>query len=631
MKRGFFRVKQFKILKICLLLSVVAVVTLWPGLCISDHDTHSESKRVLVIFSFKQGIPWQIHIERSLRKALVTGSISATHIDVEYADQTRFPEDEYRSKIIDLYRYKYGKQKPDMILVIGGQSTDLVTEISETLFDEAPMVLVSTSPEGLPYSLLKPNVVSMMWGIEFAKTGALIQKLLPKTKKLFVISGSSPTDLKLKKIATKDLGKLESPFTIQHLEDLSVEDLLLKVTQLPENSAIFFLSLFRDSNGKAFVPRDIMTEVAARANAPTFTALNTYMGYGTVGGSLLSADVLGEQYAEIVKQVLATGSLKNVKPPESPYQTEFDWRQLKRWSIDEDRLPANSIIRYREKTIWGEHRLEVVSTVVIIALLSFALFISLVQYRRRNRAEEKTQKLLDERAHLSRVLAMGEIAASLAHELNQPLSAIRSYAQAAQRFLDKEPSQPDEASRALTGIVAGNRRAEEVIKRVRMALKKEPFKRSCFAIREITETVIFLIRRKASEDRISLRLNLAAGLPPLFCDRIQIQQVLFNLIRNGIEAITEVEGGPREIFVQALMETATTVRISVRDSGIGIDAEQADLLFDAFYTTKSEGMGVGLSISRSIIEDHGGRLWGTRNSDQGSTFSFILPICEDKT
>jgi len=226
---------------------------------------------------------------------------------------------------------------------------------------------------------------------------------------------------------------------------------------------------------------------------------------------------------------------------------------------------------------------------------------------------------------------MGEIAASLAHELNQPLSAIRSYAQAAQRFLEKEPAQPDEASRALTGIVAGNRRAEEVIKRVRMALKKEPFKRSCFAVREITETVIILIRRKADEEQVSLRLNLAAGLPPLFCDRIQLQQVLFNLIRNAIEAITEVEDGPREILVQALMETATTVRISVRDSGIGIAAEQADLLFDAFYTTKSEGMGIGLSISRSIIEDHGGRLWGVRNPDQGSTFSFTLPICEDKT
>ena len=164
-----------------------------------------------------------------------------------------------------------------------------------------------------------------------------------------------------------------------------------------------------------------------------------------------------------------------------------------------------------------------------------------------------------------------------------------------------------------------------------MALKKEPFKRSCIEIRAITEVVVNLIRQKVSEERISLRLNLAAGLPPLFCDRVQLQQVIFNLIRNSIEAINMVEGGPRKIVVQALMETATTVRISVQDSGIGIDADQVELLFDAFYTTKPEGMGVGLSICRSIIEDHGGRLWVTRNPDRGATFSFTLPICEDKT
>ncbi len=623
--------KRFEFIKICLILGVITVTTLWPGTDILAQDTSSAPKRVLAIFLFKQGIPWQTHVEQGLRKILATESVFPIHLDVEYADQTRFPEEEYRSKIIDLYRYKYGKQNIDLVLVMGGEPAELVTKYGEEVFGEVPVVLISTQHEGGSPSLLKSNMVSMTWGFEFIKTGVLIQDLLPKTKDLFVVSGASPTDLKLKKMATEDLGELESQFAIHHLAELSLEALLLKVTQLPENSAILFLSMFRDRNGKTFVPRDVMAEVSAVANVPTFATLNTYMGYGIVGGSLLSADTLGEQYAGIVKQVLTTESLKDIELPEIPYQITFDWRQLKRWSINENRLPADSIVLYREKTIWSEHKREVISVIVIISLLSFALFASILQYRRRSLAEEKTQKLLDERAHLSRVLAMGEIAASLAHELNQPLSAIRSYAQAAQRFLEKVPAQPDEANRALTGIIAGNRRAEEVIKRVRMALKKEPFKRSCIEIRAITEVVVNLIRQKVSEERISLRLNLAAGLPPLFCDRVQLQQVIFNLIRNSIEAINMVEGGPRKIVVQALMETATTVRISVQDSGIGIDADQVELLFDAFYTTKPEGMGVGLSICRSIIEDHGGRLWVTRNPDRGATFSFTLPICEDKT
>ncbi len=253
----------------------------------------------------------------------------------------------------------------------------------------------------------------------------------------------------------------------------------------------------------------------------------------------------------------------------------------------------------------------------------------IIQHRRRSRAEEESQRLRDERAHISRVLAMGEIAASLAHELNQPLSAIRSYAQAAQRFLNNDPSEPGEAGKALAGIVAGNRRAEEVIKRIRMTLKKEPFKRSCLDVRDLIQEVIMLVRRKAKEQNILLRLELAAGLPPVFGDRIQLQQVLFNLIINGIEAMAAVGGSFREIVVLASGEKSDAVMISVRDSGIGIDEKQENFLFDAFYTTKSDGMGMGLSISRSIIEDHGGRLWATQNHDKGTTFSFTVPIYED--
>jgi len=364
--------KQFKILKFCLVLSVVVAVTLWPGENMAAQDTSPAPKRVLAIFLFKQGIPWQTHIEQSLRKTLATESVFPIHLDVEYADQTRFPEEEYRSKIVDLYRYKYGKQKIDLVLVMGGEPAELVTKYSEEAFGESPVVLISTQHEGGSPSLLKSNMVSMTWGFESKKTGALIQELLPKTKDLFVVSGASPTDLKLKKMATEDLGELESQFAIHHLAELSLEALLLKVTQLPENSAILFLSMFRDRNGKTFVPRDVMAEVSAVANVPTFATLNTYMGYGIVGGSLLSADTLGEQYAGIVKQVLTTESLKDIELPEIPYQITFDWRQLKRWSINENRLPADSIVLYREKTIWSEHKREVISVIVIISMLIFA-------------------------------------------------------------------------------------------------------------------------------------------------------------------------------------------------------------------------------------------------------------------
>ncbi len=620
--------KIFNILKTCVILSFFAASSLWSGADLLAQDKILAPKQVLAIFVFKQGMPWAYHIEQSLRKALAKKSAYAIELNVEYADQSRFPEKAYRSRVIDLYRYKYSKQKMDLVLVMGDESVELMAEYDEVLFGNVPVVLITT--EEITPGLLKPNMTSMVWGFDFTKTGALIQDLLPKTKNLFVISGISLTDQKLKNLAVEALVEFEDQYIIHYLDDLSKEDLLLKVTQLPENSAIFFITLFRDVNGQSFIPREVMSEVSEKANAPTFGIVDLYLGHGIVGGNLLSADYQGKKYAGIVEKILNGEPLTSLKFMDKDNQLLFDWRQLKRWSIDEDRLPADSIVRHREASIWAEHKKEIIGIIIIIFTLTFSLIGIIIQHRWRRQAEEEAQKLRNERAHISRVLAMGEIAASLAHELNQPLSAIRSYAQAAQRFLNNDPSEPDEVSKALTGIVAGNKRAEEVIQRIRMALKKEPFKLSRLNVKDIIQEVILLVSSKADEQNISLKPELASDLPPVLGDHIQLQQVLLNLIYNGIEAIIDERNTPVEILVQALSEKPDAVTISVRDNGAGIKENQEDILFDAFYTTKSKGMGMGLSISRSIIEDHGGRLWFTRNQDKGTTFYFTVPVYEEE-
>ena len=594
-----------------------------------DADPELKPKQVLALFVFKQGLPWTNRVEESMRAALKTKSNYPIKLNVEHADQARFPEKAYRSKIIDLYRYKYSKQKMDLVIGVGEESVSLLLEHGKELFGDVPMVLITTKYFNLPPGRMTPNMMHYTWGFDFVKTGKIIQDLLPKTKHLYVISGTSSTDKQLTHLAGEALSESEGRFTIHYLDDFSFEDLLLKVTQLPEDSAIFFLSLFRDVNGESFVPRDILPAIAEKANAPTFGIVDLYLGHGIVGGNLLSADSQGKKYIEIIDKILKGESLTNWTYEKNANQAIFDWRQLKRWSIDEDRLPAGSIIRYREASLWLDHKWEIVGIFLIICIQALALLALIVQHRRRCRAEEESQRLRDECAHISRVMSMGEIAASLAHELNQPLSAIRSYAQAAQRFLANDPAEPEEACRALAGIVVGNRRAEEVIKRIRMALKKEPFNRVRLNVKEVIQEVIMLLNSKARDQNILLRLELAADLPPVLGDHIQLQQVLFNLIINAIEAMGDKGNGYREIVVLAVRVKSDFVTLSVRDSGVGIDEKEGEILFDTFYTTKTEGMGMGLSISRSIIEEHGGRLWATRNLDKGSTFSFTVPIYEE--
>ena len=608
---------------------ILAVLLTWvlckPGVSALAAE-EPVPKRILAIFAFKQALPWAYRVEESLRAALASQSSFPIELNVEHADLPRYPDETYFRKVVDLYRYKYSGLKVDLTLALGDELAELLIKHGDEFFSDIPLVLVTSETETLPQDLKKPNMTSLVWGWDTGSTIALIQDLLPQTKHLFIISGTSKTDLSIRENALKVVPKFENKLNIQFVTDFVTSEMLEKVAKLPNDSAIFFLSVLRDANDEYFVSRDLMHVVSERANVPTFGIGDTYLGHGIVGGSLLSAENQGERLANIAVRLLGGESAKDIESMGTENQLMFDWRQLKRWSIDEKRLPPGSIVRYREASIWDDHRGKIIGVIVIIFSQAFALILLLIQRDKRSRAEDESQRLRDDLTHVSRVLSMGEIATSLAHEINQPLAAVQSYAQAAQRFLAGDPPDIDEMGKSLHGVVAGSRRAKEVIQRIRMTLEKKPLERTPLQVKDLIHDVIMLVQRRADEKKVLLRLDLADGLPQVFGDRTQLQQVLLNLIINGFEAIGDAGDSYRKLVVQASIEEPDSVIISVQDSGIGIDEEHRDILFDAFFTTKAEGLGMGLSISKSIIETHGGRLWATQNPDQGTTFSFTVPI-----
>jgi len=245
----------------------------------------------------------------------------------------------------------------------------------------------------------------------------------------------------------------------------------------------------------------------------------------------------------------------------------------------------------------------------------------------RKQAEEESRLLREELAHVNRLATMGELSAALAHELNQPLTAILSNAQAAQRFLGHESPDLDELRAALADIVEADRRASGVIQRLRALLTKGKPECSQQDINEIVREVVELVRSDAVGRKIILSLKLEDNLPMVKVDRIQLQQVLLNLIINGFDAMLEVDGR-RELQLQTSRDSAEVVNISVIDSGAGLEQEKMRHMFDAFFTTKPTGMGMGLSICRSIIDAHGGRLWASTNSERGMTLHIQLPVAE---
>lgn len=245
----------------------------------------------------------------------------------------------------------------------------------------------------------------------------------------------------------------------------------------------------------------------------------------------------------------------------------------------------------------------------------------------RKRAEEERERLRQleaELAHINRVTTMGELTASLAHEVNQPIAAAMTNASTCMRWLAGEHPNIEEARQAAGRIVTNAKRAGEIIGRIRLLFKKGSLQHELVNLNEVVNDIVLLLRNEAARNAVSVRTELTRDIPEIMGDRVQLHQVLMNLMINGIDALKEVHG-MRELIVRSQPDGSNQLLVSVRDSGIGLPPDP-DQIFDAFFTTKPEGTGMGLAISRSIVESHGGRLWAVSNHDRGATFYFTLPI-----
>jgi PAS domain S-box-containing protein len=285
-------------------------------------------------------------------------------------------------------------------------------------------------------------------------------------------------------------------------------------------------------------------------------------------------------------------------------------------------------MEYRLRRADGEYRWVIESGIPRYAGGEFAGYIGsnidITDLKRAAEERERLRQVKSDLAHLNRVTTMGELAASIAHEIKQPISATHTNAKTCLRWLGRDQPNIEEAREAISRIIQDVTRASEIITRIRGLFRKGEPERGSVDVNEVIGEMISLLRSEAGRHAISVHTELAPELPKVRADRVQLQQVLMNLMLNGIEAIGEgnVAG---QLTIRTQKNPEDLVLISVSDSGVGLPPDGAHKVFDAFYTTKPQGTGMGLSLSRSIIEAHGGRLWATGNPDRGATFQFTLP------
>jgi signal transduction histidine kinase len=269
----------------------------------------------------------------------------------------------------------------------------------------------------------------------------------------------------------------------------------------------------------------------------------------------------------------------------------------------------------------GDYRAGLINTGIGILAIGATAYLAMKIEHAREIASQAQAQL----AHVVRLTTMGELAASIAHEVNQPLTAVVTNANACARWLDAQPPNLDKASFSINEIVGAANRASQIIARVRSLTKRVDPRKDWIDINDAAAEIVQLTRQQFEDAHVTLRMDFAPYLPMVHGDRVQLQQVVLNLLINALESVVAVRDGERGVLVRSSRPEPNQVMLAIRDSGCGIDSTAAGRLFDAFYSTKAEGMGIGLAICRSIIEAHGGRIWASPNRPRGATFSFTLP------
>jgi PAS domain S-box-containing protein len=323
-----------------------------------------------------------------------------------------------------------------------------------------------------------------------------------------------------------------------------------------------------------------------------------------------------------MEQEVGTGWIEGVHPD------EVQWRFDGFLPAFRARKPFR--MEYRLRRADGEYRWVIESGIPRYTVAGdFAGYIGsnidITDLKRAEEERERLPQLQADLAHINRVTTMGELAASIAHDIKQPISAAHINAKTCLRWLGREQPDIEEARGSLSRIIRDVTRASEIINRIRILFKKGEPEREWVDVNDVIREMINLLRREVRRHAVSIHTELAPELPHVMADRVQLQQVFMNLMLNSIDAMNE-RNAAKDLTIKSQQNPDDQVLITVSDTGIGLTPEQAGKVFDAFFTTKPQGTGMGLSISRSIIESHGGRLWATGNSDWGATFQFILPV-----
>jgi signal transduction histidine kinase len=586
-----------------------------------------EPKQVLLLHSFGRDFkPWSEYA-KIIRMELNQQSPWPLDITEHSLVTARSPDEDPEVPFVEYLRVLFAKRLPDIIVSIGAPAAGFVQRHRQQFFATAPMVFTAVEQRRVQYSSLTVNDTVVAVRINYLAAVENILQVLPNTKDVIVVVGASPIEKFWKEAIAKEVEPLANRIKLSWTDELSFEELLRQASALPPQTAIFWELMIVDAAGVVHEGGTPLTRLHAVANAPIFSYDESFFDNEIVGGPLLLVADSGRQTAAVAIRILSGEKPSEIKVPVVQFASPmFDWRQMQRWGISESRLPLGSKIYFRDPTLWEQYQWQIVLIASVI-LVQAALIVGLLyEHRRRQIAEAHSLQRVNELARMNRFATAGELSASIAHEVRQPLSAISVSGEAGLRWLKREVPDFDEVRKALEAVIAESHHADHVLKSVRAMFKQEATARTKVNLNDLIQQIIAVAKGPIESNNIVVETNLTDGVPPIvMADAVQLQQVILNLVMNAVEAMSH-SGEMRVLRLRTEPGPARTVVARVVDSGPHVDPEVVNKMFQPFFTTKSSGMGMGLAICKTIVEAHGGQLTASASNPHGMEFKITLPL-----
>ena len=592
---------------------------------------------VLMVHSFGSSAPpFTTHstaFEATIKKELGT----AVDLDEISLDMARYAQPDMEDAFADFMAKRISEWQPDVVVPIGAPAGRFVAKFRDKLFPNTPIVYTGMDKRTLPADAFAKNATFV--GEDFDLKGVVddMLQLDPETNNVVVILGATPLERYWTSVFRETFAPFAGRVKFTWVNDLSFEQMLDVVSKLPPHSFVLLGLLMRDASGVTYNEDDALARLHAVSRAPINGMFQHEVGLGIVGGRLYQGELEGMESARMAAKILRGESASNLPPKVIGTRTPlYDWRELRRWHIDETRLSPGSVVLFRQPTTWERYRWQIIAAAAVIVTQGVLILAMFLQLRRRRaaeiarrRAEADAQQKRAELAHVSRVAALGELTATLAHELSQPLTAIQTNAGAAQLFLANPERGAGELNETLADILTDAQRADEIIQRLRAMLKRGmPAESAPLDLNNVIRTVERLVRSERVRHEVTVELDLAPDLPSTTGDLIQLQQVVMNLMLNAFTAMDRPDLPRRQLTVRTRASAdGSHVLAEFEDTGIGIAPDIVNRLFEPFVTTKPDGLGMGLSICRyQILDQHGGELRGGQQSDRRSDLLADTPI-----